>query len=406
MWMVGWRATSHSQLPGTQVACQHFPALSHPPVQLFQGNRGLPCHPEPTIPGSVKLRLPVPFSRGLRRAALAAEWLWSGLGSAIAWMLPFRRRHSEIEIRVFNALFLPRGLYLQGRILARREFADPRLEDSRWTNFRRLRRDWLSHEIPHAELILKCGGATRHLTADREGYFQLDWPDAPLAAHEDGLHLTSQGAERLVHPSSPAPAGDRRPVCVLLSDIDDTLIETGAVSTRRMIATTLFHNSLTREVVDGMPELLRDLRQRWHAPLFYVTSSPWNLFPLLDRILRRVDAPPGGYFMTDWGITVDHWIHPDHRVHKQAAIRRVLDWYPDLPIVFIGDDSQYDPEIIREFLQREPERIKAVFIRHVGTEHRAQEVRAILGPHNRANRPCRLIASPAEARAALLPLAD
>lgn len=353
----------------------------------------------------MKLRLPVPFSRGLRRAALSAEWLWSGIGAGLAWILPFRRRTQEIEIRVFNALFLPRGLYIQGRVLARRDFAAPAFHDSRWKNFRRIWREWLSHEIPHAHLTLRCGDATREVMADREGYFQLEWPDAPVAAHDSGIQLSSQGTECIAHPSSPAPAGVLSPRCVLLSDIDDTLIETGAVSTRQMIATTLFHNSLTREVVQGMPELLEDLRQRWHAPLFYITSSPWNLFPLLNRILRRANAPAGGYFMTDWGITLDHWIHPDHRVHKQAAIRKVLEWYPDLPIVFLGDDSQYDPEIILSFLQSDESRILAVFIRHVGTEHRAREVREMLGPFNRANRPCRLINNPADVQTALLPLA-
>ena len=50
--------------------------------------------------------------------------------------------------------------------------------------------------------------------------------------------------------------------------------------------------------------------------------------------------------------------------HKRR-IRRILDAYPDISFVLIGDNGERDPVIYQEFLESDPDRIQAAIIRDV-----------------------------------------
>ena len=49
--------------------------------------------------------------------------------------------------------------------------------------------------------------------------------------------------------------------------------------------------------------------------------------------------------------------------HKDEMIDTVLQVYPDLPAVLVGDSGQHDPEVYAGLAERHPGRIAAVYIR-------------------------------------------
>jgi phosphatidate phosphatase APP1 len=51
--------------------------------------------------------------------------------------------------------------------------------------------------------------------------------------------------------------------------------------------------------------------------------------------------------------------------HKRECIERILQTYPGLEFVLIGDSGEEDPEIYSEVLRRYPDRICVVYIRSV-----------------------------------------
>ena len=57
-----------------------------------------------------------------------------------------------------------------------------------------------------------------------------------------------------------------------------------------------------------------------------------------------------------------------HSDHKLGAIRQILDYYPDLPFILIGDSGQEDPEIYRDIVHDYGGRIRAIYIRNVTTD--------------------------------------
>jgi phosphatidate phosphatase APP1 len=103
-------------------------------------------------------------------------------------------------------------------------------------------------------------------------------------------------------------------------------------------------------------------------PLFYVSSSPWNLYDLLSDFFHIQNIPLGPIlFLKDWGFSEDEAII-GHRAYKLKAIRRVMEVYPKLPFILIGDGGQEDPEIYAEVVSLYPQRILAIYIRNVSRD--------------------------------------
>jgi phosphatidate phosphatase APP1 len=112
--------------------------------------------------------------------------------------------------------------------------------------------------------------------------------------------------------------------------------------------------------------------------VFYVSSSPWNLYDLLDDFLALRGFPAGPLFLRDWGIRSPEGGLRDHHTHKLATIKRLLEVYPRLPFLLIGDSGQSDPEIYAEVVRSAPGRVRAVYIRDVSrTPERGAAIAAL-----------------------------
>ncbi|MFC5051966.1 phosphatase domain-containing protein [Rubritalea spongiae] len=281
------------------------------------------------------------------------------------------RKKADPVADVYNAILHPGGIYLFGRVMALRVMSAPKPEDGKWVNFKRMASNWFTLDFPHARVEITMGDRVITVRSNKEGYFEVqDACKGPIESVE--VHLPQHGYRAEV----PLVGSKEQTPMVIISDVDDTLMETGSISMGKMLETTLFGNSLTRELVPGMPELISELYQGGRYPVFYVTSSPWNLANFLKRIFRRAQLPAGGLFMTNWGLTPEQWLTPSHDVHKRASIDEVASWFQGASFILFGDDSQRDPEIYANALKSYgSERVKAILIRSVSGELRANEVR-------------------------------
>ena len=175
------------------------------------------------------------------------------------------------------------------------------------------------------------------------------------------------------------PAADAR--FGIISDVDDTILETGVQRVGRMIRQTLTGSALTRTSFPGAPELYRDLAAGVN-PVFYVSSSPWNLHAFLVAFLRHREFPMGPVLLRDLLGT-----HAG-REQKAGRIREVLDLHPQLPFVLIGDSGEADPEIYADIVRAHPGRILAVYIREVRLDPGDGRVEKVSGAWSRG-RPVR-----------------
>lgn len=278
--------------------------------------------------------------------------------------------------------------FLKGRVLRGSPLPPAAEDDSVWLNLASMVQRFESDEVPHARVRVRHAGGEVVVEADDEGYWEA-WiePRPPFSAdalwHEVHAELVEPEEEpapdpALAHLLVPPPQA----ALGVISDLDDTVVSTDATSFLRMFRNVLLANARTRVPFPGVAAFYRALQHGAGAasfnPIFYVSSSPWNLYDLLTEFLTLQKIPLGPLMLRDWGISERELIPTGHGVHKREAIERILGLFPALPFVLIGDSGQEDPEIYHRVVHDHPDRVAAVYIRNV-TPHpeREGEIRAL-----------------------------
>ncbi len=230
-------------------------------------------------------------------------------------------------------------------------------------------------------------GAETLAEADRDGYFRVRLRlDRPLisdrAWHSMRLELvgpTAPVAESHVFVAPPTAE------YVVISDIDDTVIETG-VSNKLVMMWRLFVAGVESRI--AFPGVAAFYRALYHGggaeptenPIVYVSRGPWSIYDILDRFFRLHRIPIGPVvFLREWGMTLQRPLPPPAREHKIELIRLMLDVYRDLPVILIGDSGQRDPEIYARIVHEHPDRVRVIYIRHVAAagDERRQAIAAL-----------------------------
>ena len=266
-------------------------------------------------------------------------------------------------------------LFMKGRVLGAKGLTRSSATDTVRTNLRNMLRRFMSAEVPFARLRAAHDGQEITVVADEEGFFDVRFelsqpPDAGTAWHPVEVELLgAAGPGVRAEGRVLVPEGARFGV---ISDLDDTVIQTGVTSLLTMLRTALLKNAYTRLPFEGVTHFYRALQGEGN-PIFYVSSSPWNLYDLLEDFLDVHDVPAGPIFLKDWSPTN----LKSHKEHKLGTIRTLLATYPSLPFVLVGDSGEQDPEIYRTVVRENPGRIAAVYIRDVTTEERDVVVHAI-----------------------------
>jgi phosphatidate phosphatase APP1 len=148
----------------------------------------------------------------------------------------------------------------------------------------------------------------------------------------------------------------------VISDIDDTILQTYVRNRARMLYLTLVYNPLTRLSFDGTADLYRGLRECGHgAPFFYVSKSMWNLFPLLESFIAHQRLPRGPLLLRQVGLFSPRPSVP----HKANVINDLLQTYQELEFLLIGDSGERDLELYLAAARAHPGRIPAILIRNV-----------------------------------------
>jgi phosphatidate phosphatase APP1 len=153
----------------------------------------------------------------------------------------------------------------------------------------------------------------------------------------------------------------------VISDIDDTVLSSHVTNKLKMILTVLLSNEHTRKPFEGVAGFYQALQRGAGGgednPIFYVSNSAWNLYSLLVEFLKLQKIPLGPLLLRDFG---DHLLfskEPEN--HKKKNIKFILESFPHLPFVLIGDSGERDPEIYRDVVKEYPTRIRTVYIRSV-----------------------------------------
>lgn len=149
----------------------------------------------------------------------------------------------------------------------------------------------------------------------------------------------------------------------VVSDIDDT-IKVSQVRDRH----ELLLNTFAREfvAVPGMAQHYHALAKIRGTRFHYVSAGPIQLYPPLDSFMRDAGFPAGSVHLRE--STAYSNVMPGHdasRIHKLAAIRRLLADFPQRRFLLIGDSGEADPEIYGEIARAHREQVVGIRIRDV-----------------------------------------
>ena len=280
-------------------------------------------------------------------------------------------------------------LFLKGRVLEDETYFAGKSShelSAILNSFKRFETD----EIPFAEVSIRMADQTFKVRADHEGYFTLDtdwnppqealknrWLRAdleltePTSGEEGAPKITSQGEVLL--PSKQASYG-------IITDVDDTVLQTHVNSRLKlkMLYATFMQHAEQRLPMEGIVELFQAFAKgkggQSENPIFYVSNSPWNLYDLLEQFMDIHELPKGPILLRDFGIRPSG----EFSQHKFAAITNILDTYPDLPFIMLGDTASKDADFYLQFAEQYPGRIKAIYIRLTQNNKNARRVAKLI----------------------------
>lgn len=294
-----------------------------------------------------------------------------------------------IEILVYTQYASENKLYVFGRVLENKNIGKAENESSTWDNLVSSYKRINSNEVANANLQFIFQAEIFTTKSNEEGYFSfeitpkiaLEYEEKPLSVEVTLLDApipfqagTKGIGEIFLTPPS-AEFG-------VISDIDDTIVVTDATSLLGMAKSTFLENAQTRIAFEGVADWYQALKKGKSGtndnPFFYVSSSPWNLFDLLYDFLEINKIPNAPILLQDYGFDDKKMLVGTHGEHKLTAIRKILNTYPNLPFVLIGDSGQQDPVIYTQIFKEFPKRISAIYIRDAKVEKTAQTVRDLI----------------------------
>jgi phosphatidate phosphatase APP1 len=253
-----------------------------------------------------------------------------------------------------------------GRVLQNEGLVAPDPTHSRMRNLLSMLKRLESDPLPHARVWARWPGRSQELVADDEGFIR-EWLkiDTRDRSGWESVHLELANG---------APGATSAPFLVpattasygVISDMDDTVIQSHVTDFIRAAGMVLLENARTRLPFPGVAAFYTALVQGRSGtagnPIFYVSSSPWNLYDVIAEFLEAQQIPAGPMLLRDWDLGPSLLRNASY---KSGVIREILATYPRMPFVLIGDSGQEDPEIYAEVVSTHPGRILAVYIRNV-----------------------------------------
>ncbi len=315
------------------------------------------------------------------------ETRFERLKARLAHRLDTDKPYQIVYYRGFGS---PSAVWLKGRVLRQKPLSTPSDNDTFWNNLSATYQRFNSDEVPGVTVQIDAFGSTQTVVTDKEGYFELtlhctgELPPGrawfpiryllPTVCQPDTSEPVSIDGQLMI-----APPYSQFGV---ISDIDDTVLVTGATSILQMARLTFLGNAYTRLPFAGVAAFYRALQggsvTTLFNPIYYVSSSPWNLYDLLVDFFRIQGIPKGPIMLRDISLNMAAIGSESHRKHKLGLIRTIMAVSPQLPFVLIGDSGQQDPEIYAQIVRENPGRIKAIYIRDVSENKRDESVQALI----------------------------
>lgn len=298
----------------------------------------------------------------LRSFATAALALFGARGAAAA--------PSKAVVVVYDGYGTPDAFVVSGRVLLDQGERLPALGRSPWSNLHDNLRALESDEVAACPVVVEVGGARYEAVTDRDGVFVVTARDLATKLPPGSLRVTASAARADVD-ASPGDALvhvlDQQPRVAVVTDFDDTLVDTFVVDKKKLVGEVLFKNAAQLTAVKNAGPAYRALAEAGVGPFFYLSGSPQNFHPRIRAFLDRHGLPRGPLLLKNLGS--DKLFKQED--YKAKRIRDLLQRFPTMRVLLVGDSGERDPEIYASIRRDHPERVVGIVIRRTAGSNTA-----------------------------------
>ncbi|KAE8410118.1 hypothetical protein BDV37DRAFT_235747 [Aspergillus pseudonomiae] len=204
---------------------------------------------------------------------------------------------------------------------------------------------------------------SRSVLTDESGHFTLRAALPFIPTHIRVLASEELSAMKQVEVIEPSGVS-------LISDIDDTVKHSAIASGAKEIFRNTFIRELADLTVDGVSEWYTSL-VKMGVQIHYVSNSPWQLYPLLERYFKLAGLPPGSFHLKQYSGMLQGIFEPTAE-RKKGSLEQLLRDFPTRRFILVGDSGEADLEVYTDVALANPGRILGIFIRDVTTSDQKQ----------------------------------
>ncbi|WP_143961501.1 phosphatase domain-containing protein [Litoribacter populi] len=292
--------------------------------------------------------------------------------------LPFRYGFSKlkraigkldiIQIESLYAFGNERKVYIKARVVEAYKQSVPTERKSAPKNMLAAVRRYSGSSVSDVEVLARLGDSEIKMVSDEEGILEGKFKTPPASKNElvsftfiENGDLSYQQKEVLFpvsRYSSEHPVG-------IISDIDDTILVSKATQLGEKLWLSISKNAYTRRPFPGISKFYKGLTNYGENPVFYVSSSDWNLNELIKDFLEYRHIPKGPLLLQDLHVNLRNiWKSGGgSHVHKKEKIILLFKLYRSMKFILVGDSGQHDPELYAEAIEEFPDKVIAVYIR-------------------------------------------
>jgi len=277
--------------------------------------------------------------------------------------------------------------YIKGRVVEDAGLAAPERNQPVWKNILSTLKRFSSDEMPGIEVKAQWKNNTKKEKTDEFGYFTFRF-DTGLMKEEmlktRWIEIDVEMLDKVVENQPEIQSTGEvilipgRKKRILISDIDDTVLVSYSTQVLKKLRLMLFKNAYTRLPMPGVENFYQMLEKgkegNENFSFFFVSSSEWNLYDLLEDFFSIRGLPKGPFILRKMEHSIYKFWKSGSGSHQQKyqQIKQLLRFYKSQKFILFGDSGQRDPVIYRNLALEYPDRIEAIYIRKIKTKRSGQ----------------------------------
>jgi len=277
---------------------------------------------------------------------------------------------SKDNIEVYNAYGNEQKIFIQGRMLVKREFHQVQKDDTWFSNFWRRIKEIKNNEIKDTKIQATIKNQSYETKGDDEGYFEFNIKSKELlSTGYEPINLQIEN-NPMAYKTQATIINSQQRLLGVICDIDDTVMVSNVPNKFKLMMNTLFKNYKQRKVVPTMVKRIQKLLAQnpkdTPSTLFFISGSPQHLFKPIEAFLNYNHFPKRTIILKK--------IHGDNKdpltnqlAYKSQKIEQLIQLYPNMKWVMFGDSGEKDKEVYELMRKRYPTKVRKFYIRNVDT---------------------------------------